>query len=73
MFTSKELFGLEAELRAVHDNAGAEVARQCGIKMAAMEGVLRSLIGGFTPRVGELKELVEHTEDDDIFAGREHW
>ena len=27
MFTSKELLGLEAELRAVHDNAGAEVAR----------------------------------------------
>ena len=73
MFASKELLGLEAELRAVHDNAGAEVARQCGVKMARMEDAIRGVIAGFSPRIGDLKELVGHTEEDDVFAGREHW
>lgn len=60
MFTSKELFGLEAELRAVHDNAGAEVARQCALKMWKMEAAIQGIISGFSPRIGDLKELVGH-------------
>ena len=51
----------------------AEVTRLAAIKMRRMEDAITGIIGGFSPCIGELKELIGHTSDDDIFAGREHW
>ena len=72
-YTSDDLLGLEADLLDSRDGVGAETARQCAVKMKRMEEIIRSIINGFTPRIGELKEFVDPDEpDSDIFAGREH-
>jgi hypothetical protein len=60
--SSHDLYALEEVLISEGKDIQAIVAGNNAIKMARMEGILRSLISGFKPRIGELKELLSDVE-----------
>ena len=59
---SRELLDLAMEIGGAGHFDWSNKLEDCAAKMTRMESMLRSFVSGFTPRIGEIKELLAETE-----------